>query len=111
MFGNGRQMSDRQFPFAARTVLGALREDFGREHAVDFEKLELDRVATRFGGRIHEGKCARKVPAVIARRLCDETGGWGFVPGACHQANSGFLDLTISKGGLAKSWLTRMEGR
>ena len=55
VFGQRGQMGERQFPFAAGPVLGALRQDFRREHAVDLEKLELDRVAAGIRRRIDKG--------------------------------------------------------
>jgi hypothetical protein len=53
-------------------VLGALPEDFRREHALDLEKLELDRAATRIGRRVDKGQSARKIAAVVARGFGDE---------------------------------------
>jgi hypothetical protein len=69
-----RQMGDGQFPGAARPVLGASRQDFRREHAVDLEKLEFDRVAARIRSRIDESARAVQVAAMIGRGFGDENG-------------------------------------
>ena len=53
-------------------MLLAARQNFGREHAVDLEKLELDRVAAGIGGGIDKGKRAGKVAPVIAGGFGDE---------------------------------------
>jgi hypothetical protein len=63
-------------------MLGALRQNFRREHPIDLEKLELHRVAARIRCRIHEGERARKVAAVIARGFRDEEG----LAGRCHES-------------------------
>src|SRR5262249_33158511 len=93
MFGQGRQMGKRQLPFRPRPVLGTLCQDFRREHAVDLEKLKLDRVATRIRRRIHKSLGAGKIAAVIAGSLGDEQWLVGF-------------HLTISKERMAKKRLT-----
>ena len=89
------QMGKRQFPFAARAMLGALGKNFGGEHAVDLEELEFHRVAARIRRRIDESERARKIAGVIARCFGDENGGHRFVS-----------LLTLSKEGMAKRWLT-----
>ena len=53
-------------------MLGALRQDLGREHAVDLEKLEFDRVAARISRRIHKGQARVEIAAVIAGSFGDE---------------------------------------
>ena len=65
-------MRQRQFPLFPGPVLGTLRQDLGREHAVDLEKLEFDRVAARIRRRIHKGLGAREIAAVIAGSFGDE---------------------------------------
>jgi hypothetical protein len=73
-------------------VLGALAQDFRREHAVDLEKLELDRVAARIRRRIHKGTGAIQVAAMVAGSLCDK--------------NRVSIHLTKSKDAMAKKRLT-----
>ena len=77
---------------ARARCLGLCAQDFRREHAVDLEKLELDRVAARIGRGIDKGQGARQVAAVIA-------GGFG------DEKRLRF-HLTISKERMAKKRLT-----
>jgi len=65
-------MREGKLPFPSGAVLRALHQYLGREHAVDLEKLEFDRIAAGIGGGIHKGLGARKVPAVIAGCLGDK---------------------------------------
>jgi hypothetical protein len=60
-------MFARQFPAAARTMFGATRQNLGREHAVDFEKLKLDRIAAGVGRRVDEGQGTVQVASMVAR--------------------------------------------
>ena len=84
---------------AAGPVLGAVRQDLRREHAVDLEKLELDRVAAGIGRRIHKGLGAGEVAAVIAGRFGDE-----------ERRGMVCFHLTISKERMAKKRLTTDAG-
>jgi hypothetical protein len=88
-------MGKRQLPFGAGAVLGALRQDFRREHPIDLEELEFDRVAARIRRRIHKGLGAGKIAAMIAGRFGYEEGG-----------NKVSFHLTISKEHMAKKRLT-----
>ena len=74
VFGQRPQMRQRQFPVGAGAVLGAFAEDFRREHAVDAEQLELDRIAARIRRRIHKGAGAIQVAAMVARCFGNEDG-------------------------------------
>ena len=56
----------------ARAVLGAARQDFRREHAVDLEQLEFDRIAAGIGRGIDKSQRAGEIAAVIAGRFGDE---------------------------------------
>ncbi len=73
-------------------MLGTLAQDLRREHAVDLEKLELDRVTARIRRRIHKGAGAIQVAAVIA-------GGFG-------DEDRVSVHLTKSKDAMAKKRLT-----
>ena len=53
-------------------MFGASAQNFRREHAVDLEELEFNRIAAGIGGRIDEGEGAGEIAAVIARRFGDE---------------------------------------
>jgi hypothetical protein len=67
-------MVEGQFPFGPGAVLGAQRQDPGREHAVDLEKLELDRAASRIRRRIDKSQGPAKVAAMVAGGFGDEKG-------------------------------------
>ena len=84
VFGQRRQMVQRQLPFLARAVLGRCGQDLGREHPVDLEQLEFHRVAARIGGRIDEGESAGEVAAMIA-------GGFGNEERPPHGENPLFV--------------------
>ncbi len=88
MFGQGRQMGKRQFPFRPGAMFGAAAQNFRREHAVDLEKLEFDRVAAGIGGGIHKGAGPPQIAAMIARRFSDEEGR---NEGGPHQLERGGL--------------------
>ena len=59
-------MRERQLPFDASAMPGALREDFRREHARDLEQLEFHRIAAAIGRSVHKCERAGKIAGVIA---------------------------------------------
>ena len=99
VFGQSRQMGKRQFPIAAGPVLGTARQDLGREHPDDLEKLEFHRVAARIGCCVHKGLGAGEVAAMVAGRFGDE-----------ERRGMVCFHLTISKERMAKKRLTTDAG-
>jgi hypothetical protein len=91
VFGQRRQMFERQFPLGARPMLGALAQNLGREHAVDLEELELHCVAAGIGRGVDECAGAIQITTVIAGGFRDE---------------DGLFHLTKSKERMAKKGLT-----
>ena len=60
-------------------MLGAFRENFGREQFVQAEELEFYRIATARRGGIDESQRRDKILRVVARRFGDENSRQGFV--------------------------------
>jgi hypothetical protein len=81
-------------------MLLAARGDFGREHAVDLEELELDGVAAGIGRRIDESEGARQIAVVVGR---------GFGNEDRRALHAGSWALTVFKSDMAKKRLTMAE--
>src|ERR1051326_4746284 len=96
MLRQRRQQAQGQFPVFPGPVLGAFGQNFGREHAVDFEQLELDRVAAGVRRRIDKRLGAGEVASMVAGSLSDE--------------KRAALHLTISKERKAKKRLMSRPG-
>src|SRR6185312_10817648 len=89
------KVGKRQLPFPPGLMFWTLRQNLWREHAVDLEELEFDRVAAGFRRRIHKCLGAADIAAMIAGRFGDKD-RHGMVS----------LHLTISKERMAKKRLT-----